>query len=160
MPSINFLAICKPVYKFFLHILKDFRVYYVSCFLSYQAAEDADVLIVTTVLSQSPNFDCVFIISEDVDVLVLLTGIPSSTKTNLYMLKPGKSGKPSTFSSTSSYNKLIVIMCLYNGLAVVDYLQCTENELQKCIRTVPAVVEKLSSTSIRSLELACEFYLH
>ncbi|KAJ8943715.1 hypothetical protein NQ318_012482 [Aromia moschata] len=26
-----------------------------------------------------------------------------------------------------SISKLIVIMCLYNGLAVVDYLQCIEN---------------------------------
>ncbi|KAJ8947761.1 hypothetical protein NQ318_010355 [Aromia moschata] len=26
-----------------------------------------------------------------------------------------------------SISKLIVIMCLYNGLAAVDYLQCTEN---------------------------------
>ncbi|KAJ8942926.1 hypothetical protein NQ318_003810 [Aromia moschata] len=26
-----------------------------------------------------------------------------------------------------SISKLIVIMCLYNGLAAVNYLQCTEN---------------------------------
>ncbi|KAJ8957734.1 hypothetical protein NQ318_017632 [Aromia moschata] len=26
-----------------------------------------------------------------------------------------------------SISKLIVIMCLYNGLAVIDYLQCTKN---------------------------------
>ncbi|KAJ8945397.1 hypothetical protein NQ318_016004 [Aromia moschata] len=26
-----------------------------------------------------------------------------------------------------SISKLIVIMCLYNGLAAMDYLQCTEN---------------------------------
>ncbi|KAJ8955136.1 hypothetical protein NQ318_009029 [Aromia moschata] len=34
---------------------------------------------------------------------LLLTGIPSSTKMNVHMLKPGKSGKPGTFFSTSSY---------------------------------------------------------
>ncbi|KAJ8961653.1 hypothetical protein NQ318_021250 [Aromia moschata] len=28
-----------------------------------------------------------------------------------------------------SISKLIVIMCLYNGLAAVDYLQCTENKI-------------------------------
>ncbi|KAJ8946045.1 hypothetical protein NQ318_005523, partial [Aromia moschata] len=40
--------------------------------------------------------------------------------------------------------KSIIIMGLYNGLAAIDYLQCTENELQKWTRTVPLVVEKLS----------------
>ncbi|KAJ8954303.1 hypothetical protein NQ318_005887 [Aromia moschata] len=35
-----------------------------------------------------------------------------------------------------SISKLIVIMYLYNGLAAVDYLQCTENELQKCVSTI------------------------
>lgn len=39
-----------------------------------QAAEDADQLIVQTALSQSANGDTVIIVSEDVDVLVLMGG--------------------------------------------------------------------------------------
>lgn len=41
-----------------------------------EAAEDADVLIVTTACSQSPSFNTVLVVSEDIDVLVILCGAP------------------------------------------------------------------------------------
>ncbi|KAJ8944477.1 hypothetical protein NQ318_008747 [Aromia moschata] len=51
-------------------------------------------------------------------------------KTKLYELI----GQPNTLSHLlgrhllcTYWNKLIIIMCLYNGFAAVDYLQCTEN---------------------------------
>lgn len=53
-----------------------------------QAEEDADVLIIETAISLSSTFDTVFVIGEDVDLLVLLTTLaPSQNK--IYFRKPG-----------------------------------------------------------------------
>lgn len=57
-------------------------------FMVKQATEDADSLIINTVISISSTFDSVIVVGEDVDLLILLTAL--STRSNMYLLKPGK----------------------------------------------------------------------
>lgn len=40
-----------------------------------QATKDSDMLIVNTVISKAKEHDCVAIVTEDVDILVLMTGL-------------------------------------------------------------------------------------
>lgn len=54
-----------------------------------QAEEDADVLIVTTAIAMCSTFDAVFIIGEDVDLLILLTAL-APAYSNIYLRKPGR----------------------------------------------------------------------
>ncbi|KAJ8729647.1 hypothetical protein PYW08_001228 [Mythimna loreyi] len=67
-----------------------------------QHMEDADTLIVYTALEESANYETVIIVGEDVDLLVILTGVAQERHKNVYLMKPGK-GKSatSTFSSNS-----------------------------------------------------------
>ncbi|KMQ84206.1 hypothetical protein RF55_18200 [Lasius niger] len=51
-----------------------------SNFTVKQATEDADTLIVNTAISMSSSFDSVFIIGEDIDLLVLLTALARTFK--------------------------------------------------------------------------------
>jgi molybdopterin biosynthesis enzyme len=57
-------------------------------FMVRQATEDADALIINTAISVSSAFDFVIVVGEDVDLLILLTAL--STRSNIYILKPGK----------------------------------------------------------------------
>ncbi|GBL90244.1 hypothetical protein AVEN_130356-1 [Araneus ventricosus] len=57
-------------------------------FMVKQATEDADTLIINTAMSVSSAFDSVIVVGEDVDLLILLTA--PSTRSNIYILKPGK----------------------------------------------------------------------
>lgn len=57
----------------------------------HQSEEDADADIVRTALSKSSDFDQVFIIGEDVDLLVLLNGL-NSGETNVYFQKGSRGG--------------------------------------------------------------------
>lgn len=54
-----------------------------------QAVEDADSLIINTAINMSPSHDSVFVVGEDIDLLVLLTGLARHHK-NVYFRKPGK----------------------------------------------------------------------
>jgi len=66
-----------------------------------QAYEDADVMIVNTALSKASEFDSVIITAEDVDILILLTALGTSTK-NIYLQKSGRGSGPSVLYSPSS----------------------------------------------------------
>ena len=68
-----------------------------------QAEEDADLLIVETAISQAAKSDSVAIVSEDIDVLVLLTGLGNKYE-NLYFHKPGKGKKAGLWYSNTSFN--------------------------------------------------------
>lgn len=54
-----------------------------------QAYEDADVMIVNTAISKASEFDSIIITAEDVDILILLKALGSSTK-NMYLQKSGR----------------------------------------------------------------------
>lgn len=54
-----------------------------------QALEDADTLIINTALDMSNKFGSVVIVGEDIDLLVILTGLCKS-ENNIYFLKQGK----------------------------------------------------------------------
>uniref|UniRef100_A0A6P7H5E5 Uncharacterized protein LOC114347235 n=1 Tax=Diabrotica virgifera virgifera TaxID=50390 RepID=A0A6P7H5E5_DIAVI len=73
-------------------------------FHTKQAYEDADTLIVQTAIDVASDLKPAIIISEDIDVLVILT-VRASTKKNIYFLKPSKGKKTETiYSSDSFYN--------------------------------------------------------
>lgn len=57
----------------------------------HQSPEYADAEIVRTALSKSSSYDHVFIMGEDVDLLVLLNGL-SCGQTNVYFQKGGRDG--------------------------------------------------------------------
>lgn len=69
---------------------------------THQSKEDADADIVKTALSKSSSFDQVFIIGEDVDLLVLLNGL-SSGQTNVYFQKGGRGGSECTQYPANSF---------------------------------------------------------
>ncbi|GBN02869.1 hypothetical protein AVEN_166135-1 [Araneus ventricosus] len=58
-----------------------------------QAAENADVLIVETAVSVISQYDNIFVVGENIDFLVLLTGL-APMKENLYFRKCGKGRTP------------------------------------------------------------------
>ncbi|KMQ85933.1 hypothetical protein RF55_15251 [Lasius niger] len=68
-------------------------------FIVKQATGDADTLIINTAISIS-TFDSVIVVGEDVDLLVLLTAL--STRSNIYLLKPGKGKTLQQIYSTQS----------------------------------------------------------
>ncbi|KYN17594.1 hypothetical protein ALC57_10109, partial [Trachymyrmex cornetzi] len=61
-----------------------------------QAFEDADTLIVQTAIEHSDIYDNVEIVGEDVDLLVLLTGLAQG-KENIFFHKPAKGKVPAVF---------------------------------------------------------------
>lgn len=67
-----------------------------------QATEDADGVIVDAAISLTAKYESVAVVSEDIDVLVLLTGI-GNTYENLYFHKPGKGKKGGLWYSTTSF---------------------------------------------------------
>lgn len=66
-----------------------------------QAVEDADSLIVQTAIELAPSFSSVFVIGEDVDLLVLLTAKARKIP-NVYLRKPGRGNKEDVFYSPQS----------------------------------------------------------
>lgn len=71
-------------------------------FIVKQALEDADYLIVDTARSLCDAHTAVFIVGEDVDLLVILTQIAQSKK-NLYLLKPSRGKVEQKFFSSDSF---------------------------------------------------------
>lgn len=67
-----------------------------------QAEEDADVLIVNTAISLAATFKNVFVVGEDIDLLVLLTAL-SPPQSNIYLLKPGRGKTAERQYSTNSF---------------------------------------------------------
>lgn len=85
-----------------------------------QHDEDADVLIVQTALERATNFESVIIVGNDIDLLVILTGIAEPSHRNVFFLKPGQ-GKvaKSLYSSQSckddSIRKYILLLHAFTG---------------------------------------------
>ncbi|KYM96907.1 hypothetical protein ALC62_12417 [Cyphomyrmex costatus] len=85
-----------------------------------QAFEDADVLIVTTAIDKLSTYDSAEIIEEDIDLLVLLTGLaPNST--NIFFRKPCK-GKiqeavygPQSLKYSNSVRENIFFLHAFSG---------------------------------------------
>lgn len=67
-----------------------------------QATEDADVMIVHTAISKAAEYDSVIITGEDVDLLVLLTALASTSHKNIYFEKSGRGNAPSLLYSAAS----------------------------------------------------------
>ncbi|GBM96978.1 hypothetical protein AVEN_184918-1 [Araneus ventricosus] len=68
-----------------------------------QAVEDTDLTIVNTAISVAPQYDYVRAISEDIDLLVLLTAL-ASTHSNVFFQKCGRGKTPDSYYSTTSFN--------------------------------------------------------
>lgn len=70
-----------------------------------QHKEDADTLIVYTALEDSANYEKVIIVGEDVDLLVILTGVAEDRHKNVYFMKPGKGKSATSIFSSNSLKK-------------------------------------------------------
>lgn len=82
-----------------------------------QAHEDADRLIVETAIAKAQKCDAVVLVGEDVDLLVLMTGLGQQYK-NLFFLKPGRGGANDVCYSTASYKfnpQYILISHAFSG---------------------------------------------
>lgn len=55
-----------------------------------QSVEDADHLIIATALDKVGHSDTVIVVGEDIDLLVILTGIEDCRKESVFFMKPGK----------------------------------------------------------------------
>ncbi|XP_057656427.1 uncharacterized protein LOC130893976 [Diorhabda carinulata] len=55
-----------------------------------QAQEDADTVIVTTAMDLAQQHNCVVIVGEDVNLLVIMISRCRDVNSNIYFLKPGK----------------------------------------------------------------------
>lgn len=69
-----------------------------------QHEEDADTLIISTALEMASDYESVVIVDENIDLLIILTGIAYETQ-NVYFMKPGK-GKS--------------VKCLYSSTSLQD----------------------------------------
>lgn len=67
-----------------------------------QAAEDADTIIVREAIQLAQQSECVVIVGEDIDLLVLLTAFAPNSNT-IYFLKPGKGQSSSTLYSPFNF---------------------------------------------------------
>ncbi|GBL96875.1 hypothetical protein AVEN_118986-1, partial [Araneus ventricosus] len=83
-----------------------------------QAVKDADVLIVGTAVSVKSQYDNIFVVSEDIDLLVLLTGL-APMKKNLYFRKCGKVRTPVVLYFTTSFkykfSRMILFIHAFSG---------------------------------------------
>ncbi|GBN14027.1 hypothetical protein AVEN_811-1 [Araneus ventricosus] len=83
-----------------------------------QAVEDADVLIVETAVSVKSQYDNLFVVGENIDFLVLLTGL-APMKENLYFQKCGKGRTPDALYSTTSFkykfSRMILFIHAFSG---------------------------------------------
>ncbi|GBO14791.1 hypothetical protein AVEN_205662-1 [Araneus ventricosus] len=77
-----------------------------------QTVEDADVLIVETAVSVKSQYDNIFVVGENIDFLVLLTGL-APVKENLYFRKCGKGRTPDVLYSTTSFKYKFSRMILF-----------------------------------------------
>ncbi|XP_011859602.1 PREDICTED: uncharacterized protein LOC105557068, partial [Vollenhovia emeryi] len=73
-----------------------------------QAFEDADTLIVKTAIENASLYDSVTIIGEDIDLLVLLTGLGQETP-NVFLRKPGKGKTQEALYSAKSFKHSSII---------------------------------------------------
>ncbi|GBN83261.1 hypothetical protein AVEN_15578-1 [Araneus ventricosus] len=83
-----------------------------------QAVEDADVLIVETALSVKSQYDNIFVVGENIDFLVPLTGL-APMKENLYFRKCGKGRTPDVLYSATSFkykfSKMFLFIHAFSG---------------------------------------------
>lgn len=70
-----------------------------------QAEEDADTLIVQTALENAECTDSVFIVGEDIDLLVILSGSPDNNKNKVLFLKPGRNKVPRKVYTSHSFTE-------------------------------------------------------
>ncbi|GBM99351.1 hypothetical protein AVEN_124419-1 [Araneus ventricosus] len=98
-----------------------------------QAVEDTDVLIVETAVSVKSQYDNNFVVGENIDFLVLLTGL-APMKENLYFRKCGKGRTPDVLYSTTSFKYKFSRMILFiHGLSVGVILQVHYSAMGKQI---------------------------
>lgn len=82
----KFLSNEKNKFRLIAMLQKKFQEYNIAMM---QAVEDADLLIIETAIQMSPSHASVFVVGEDIDLLVLLTALARPLQ-NVYFRKPGK----------------------------------------------------------------------
>ncbi|KAG5878950.1 hypothetical protein JTB14_022608 [Gonioctena quinquepunctata] len=83
-----------------------------------QSEKDADRLIVTTALAKASDYDLVIIAGEDIDLLVIFTGLVRPSK-NVYFQKCGRGKTADVFysavSTSSKNHHLIPFVHVFSG---------------------------------------------
>lgn len=98
-----------------------------SGFRVEQAVEDANTLIVNTAIQMSSSFESVFIVGEDIDLLVLLTRL-ASQHANIFFRKPGKGRTPEKIYTSRSlkYGEVIadniLFLHAFSGCATTSFI--------------------------------------
>ncbi|GBM04554.1 hypothetical protein AVEN_93957-1 [Araneus ventricosus] len=84
-----------------------------------QAVEDADILIVETAVSVKSQYDNIFVVGEDIDFLVLLTGL-APMKENVYFRKCFRGRTPDVLYSKMSFkykfSRTILFIHVFRGV--------------------------------------------
>ena len=92
--------------------------------LVVQAKEDADRLIVTSVIEMASDFEKVVIVGEDVDLLVIFNGLNNPTHSNIYFHKCGRGKKPDILYSTNSISSDRHLILFADALSGCDSTSC------------------------------------
>ena len=111
----NFLSHDKSKLRFIQLLKVKFEAKHIEVF---QAEEDADTLIITTATRKASDFQVVIIAREDVDLLVILTGLRGPTQGTIYFQKCGRGKTPDVFysaTSTSADSQLITFTQAFSG---------------------------------------------
>lgn len=90
-------------------------------FLVEQAVEDADTLIINTAIGISDNYESVYVVGEDVDLLVILSQIAKQKK-NIYLLKPSRGNIEQKIYSVDSfkYPEIQHLICFIHAFTGCD----------------------------------------
>ncbi|GBM44485.1 hypothetical protein AVEN_15011-1 [Araneus ventricosus] len=106
----------------FIHLLKKFLQK--ANVTVKQAVEDAVVLIVETAVSVRSQYGNIFVVGEDIDLLVFLTGL-TPMKENLYFRKYRKGRTPDVLYSTTSFkykfSRMILFVHAFRGVVLQVY---------------------------------------
>ncbi|GBN58031.1 hypothetical protein AVEN_80848-1 [Araneus ventricosus] len=90
-----------------------------------QAIEDAEVLNVETAVSVKSQYDNIFVVGENIDSLVLLTGL-APMKENLYFRKCRKRRTSDVLYSTKSFkykfSRMILFIHAFSGCDTTSVL--------------------------------------
>ncbi|GBN51265.1 hypothetical protein AVEN_58624-1 [Araneus ventricosus] len=105
-----------------------------------QVVDDANVLIVKIAVSVKSQYDNIFVVGENIDFLVLLTGL-ALMKDNLYFRKCGKGRTPDVLYSTKSFkykfSRMILFIHAFMGLGTYPIRPLPTQNGKGCNSRIP-----------------------
>lgn len=116
-----FLSNAKNKLRFIQLLKVKFEAKHIEVF---QAEEHADKLIITTAIRKASDFQVVVIVGEDVDWLVILTGLRGSTQGTIYLQKCGRGKMLDVFYSTTSISADSQLITFTHAFSGCDSTSC------------------------------------